>query len=296
MKSSTLYTTTHYPLRQLLPKDFPALLREIPDAPKRLYARGPLPAADNKVLCVVGSRACTPYGRRQTQKLVAGLAGYPITIVSGLALGIDGEALAAALDVGLPAVAILPSSCDDASIYPATNRPLAARILARGGCLLSEERGPHKAAIHDFPKRDRLMAGMAHVSLVVEAGEKSGTLITARLALDYNREVLAVPHELERQSGVGANRLLREGATLVRSADDILQALGIKPSDKPRQTPLPNDLTAPEAQVLEALSAPRLRDELIVLSKLSAQDANIALSSLLIRGLITERLGKIERA
>jgi DNA processing protein len=206
-----------YDPRQLGPKEFPALLREIPSVqiPKALFVRGTMPPQDFKWLCVVGSRACTPYGRRQTQKLIAGLANYPIVIVSGLALGIDGEALKAALDVGLPAVAVLPSSVDDASIYPITNRPLATRILARGGALISETPAPWKAMLHDFPKRDRLMAGMSHCSLIIEAGEKSGTLITARLALDYNREVLAVPHELDKDTGFGANRLIREGATLV---------------------------------------------------------------------------------
>ncbi len=287
-----------YPPRQLKPSEFPALLREIPkvQVPKNLWARGELPAGELKVLCVVGSRACTAYGRRQTQKLIAGLAGYPIAVVSGLALGIDGEALKSALDAGLPAVAILPSSVDDASIYPVANRPVAQRILSRGGALISEEKGPHKAYIADFPKRDRLMAGMAHATLIIEAGEKSGTLITARLALDYNRELLAIPHELDRETGLGINRLLREGATLVRSADDILQALDLKPSDKPTQAPLPTDLTASEAAVLGALASPLVRDELIELAGLSAQDAGVALSSLLIRGLIVERLGKIERA
>jgi len=284
-------------VRQLTQKEFPSLIGEMPkkDIPKSLYLRGTMPPQDFKMLCVVGSRACTPYGRRQTAKLIVGLAQYPVAIVSGLALGIDGEALKAALDVGLPAVAVLPSSVDDASIYPTTNRPLAQRILARGGALISETKGPHKAAIHDFPKRDRLMAGMAHATLVIEAGEKSGTLITARLALDYNRELLAIPHELEKPSGEGANRLLREGAVLVRNADDILQALGLKPHERPVQATLPTDLTEPERAVLEALEYPLVRDELIEASELSAQDAGIALTSLLIRGLIAERLGKIER-
>lgn len=284
-------------VRQLRPGQFPALLREIPPVqlPKMLYLRGTLPPAHLRMLCVVGSRACTPYGRRQTHKLVAGLANYPVAIVSGLALGIDGEALKAACDVGLPAVAVLPSSCDDGSIYPVTNRPLAKRILAQGGCLVSETPGPYKAQLHDFPRRDRLMAGLAHATLVTEAGEKSGTLITARLALDYNRELLCVPHELDRDSGVGANRLLREGATLVRHADDVLQALGLQPSDKPLQGTLPTDLTEAEAALLAALTQALVRDELIEETKLTAQEANIALSSLLIRGLIVERLGKIER-
>ncbi|MGH7935570.1 MAG: DNA-processing protein DprA [Chthoniobacterales bacterium] len=281
--------------RQISAADFPALLREIPDAPKRLYIRGAMPPEELRFLCVVGSRACTPYGRRATQQLVAGLSKYPIAIVSGMALGIDAEALKAALDVGLPAVAVLPSSVDDASIYPSTNRPLAARILARGGALISESPAPYKAMLYDFPKRDRIMAALAHATLIIEAGEKSGTLITARLALDYNREVLCVPHELSRESGKGVNRLIREGATLVQSSDDILQALGFSPATDPAQGTLPTDLTDSETSLMVALKEPLVRDELIELTQLSAQDASIALSSLLIRGLIHERLGKIER-
>ncbi|HUD02974.1 MAG TPA: DNA-processing protein DprA [Candidatus Paceibacterota bacterium] len=281
--------------KQLKPAEFPALLREIPDAPTLLYMRGVMPSEELKYLCVVGSRACSPYGRRVCASLVAGLASYPIAIVSGLALGIDGEALKAALDVGLPAVAILPSSVDDASLYPSTNRALAQRILARGGVLISETKSPHKAAIYDFPKRDRIMAAMAHASLIIEAGEKSGTLITARLALDYNREVLAVPHELGKETGKGVNRLIREGATLVRTSDDILLALGFEPKVDPLQGTLPTDLTEAETKIMEALTEAKVKDDLIEEAELSAQDASIALSSLLIRGLIVERLGKVER-
>ncbi len=284
-----------YPMRQLSPEDFPPLLREIPDAPKRLYVRGTLPSFDLKWLCVVGSRSCTPYGRRMTQKLIAGLAQSPVAIVSGMALGIDAEALNAALDAGLPALAMLPSSCDDASLYPSSNRPLAQRILARGGALMSESKPPFKAAIYSFPQRDRLMAGMAIASLIIEEGEKSRTLITARLALDYNREVLAIPHELGKETGAGANRLLREGATLVRGSDDIREALGLAAPTIGTQAPLPTDLSETEIKGLHALCEPLVRDELIERAELSVQSANIALSSLLIRGLITERLGKIER-
>jgi len=284
-------------IRQLTPSEFPPLLREIPESqiPKQLYIRGTLPSSELTYLCVVGSRACTPYGRKWTQKLVAGLASYPVAIVSGMALGIDAEALSAALDVGLPAVAVLPSSVDDASIYPTTNRGLAKRILARGGALVSETPAPYKANLYDFPKRDRLMAAFAKATLVIEAGEKSGTLITARLALDYNREVLAIPHPLEVEKGTGVNRLLREGATLVRNSDDILLALGFSPKVDPLQATLPTDLNPVELKIMEALTEALIKDELIERTELSAQDASIGLSSLLIRGLIIERLGKIER-
>jgi len=288
-----------WPIRQIPFKQLPRLLREIPDRPRQMYIRGALPkevaGVELKYLCIVGSRACTPYGRRMCAQLIAGLAKYPVVIVSGLALGIDAEALKAALDVGLPAIAVLPSSVDDASIYPVTNHALAKRILAQGGALVSETKGPYKAMLHDFPKRDRIMAAMAHASLIIEAGEKSGTLITARLALDYNREVLAVPHELDKETGKGVNRLIREGATLVRHASDILLALGFEPEVDPLQGVLPTDLTAAELKVMEALNGAAVRDELIKEAALSAQEASIALSSLLIRGLIVERLGKIER-
>lgn len=284
-----------FPARQLSFKELPKLLQEIPDAPKQMHIRGTMPPEDWKYLCVVGSRACTPYGRRACAQLIAGLAQYPIVIVSGLALGMDAEAHKSALDVGLPTVAVMPSSVDEASMYPSANRALAQRILARGGALISETKGPHKAAMYDFPKRDRIMAAMAHATLIVEAGEKSGTLITARLALDYNREVLAVPHELGKDTGKGVNRLIREGATLVRTSDDILLALGFEPKADPLQGVLPTDLTESEFKIVSALSGSMVRDELLEEAGLSAQDASIALSSLLIRGLIVERLGKIER-
>ncbi len=281
-------------MRQLKTSEWPVLLKEIPDKPSTLYIRGTMPPKDYALLCVVGSRACSPYARRMTQKIIAGLAQYPVAIVSGMALGLDSEAHKAALDVGLPTIAVLPSSADEESIYPSTNRPLAQRILARGSALISESGKPHKAAIYDFPKRNRISAGMCTATLIVEAGEKSGTLITARLALDYNREVLAIPHEIGRETGAGVNRLIREGATLVRDASDVLQALGLKETE-PTQQALPTDLSETEARVLHTLTEALVRDELIELAELSAQDAGVALSSLLIRGLITERLGKIER-
>lgn len=285
-----------FPLRQLKPADFPPLLKEIPDRPHSLYIRGTLPEAGTKYLCVVGSRACTPYGRRMTQKLIAGLAQYKVCIVSGMALGIDAEAHKAALDVGLPTIAVLPSGLDDKVIYPTINRPLAKLILARGGALISENDPDFVAMIHSFPQRNRIAAGMSTASLIIEAGEKSGTLITARLAMDYNREVLAIPHELGKESGAGVNALIRSGATLVCTSEDILEALGLKTLDEPKQVSFPTDLNDVEVTILQTLEGAMVRDELIDEAGLSAQEANIALSSLLIRGLIVERLGKIERA
>ena len=283
-----------FPIHNMSRDEFPQLLREIPDAPKALHIRGTMPPPDYTYLCVVGSRRTTQYGERVLYKLMGGLAKYPIAIVSGMAWGTDANAHKAALDVGLPTIAVLPSGLDDKVMYPHMNRPLAKRILKSGGALLSENPNDFVAMLHSFPQRNRIAAGMSKASLIVEAGDKSGTLITARLAMDYNREVLVVPHEIGHENGVGCNSLIHDGATLIRRSDDILQALGFK-LEEANQAALPMDLTEPEAAVLEALTKALVRDEIIERAELTAQDANIALSSLLIRGLISERLGKIER-
>lgn len=284
-----------FPIRELLPRDYPLLLREIPDQPEILHIRGAMPPPDYTYLCIVGSRRTTQYGERMLHTLVVGLAKYPICIVSGMAWGTDANAHKAALDVGLPTIAVLPSGLDDRVIYPRTNRPLARRILAAGGALISENDPGFVAMIHSFGQRNRIAAGMSKATLIIEAGEQSGTLITARLALDYNREVLVVPHELGRENGIGCNSLIHAGATLVRDSTDILEALGFTPAE-PVQQALPTDLTDAEAATLEALcNATLARDEIIEYTELSAQEINIALSSLMIRGLVTERLGKIER-
>ncbi len=285
-----------FPLRTLEPEEFPELLRHIPDAPKRLWVRGELPPPEAKSLCVVGSRSASPYARRTCQRLIEGLAEFPITIVSGLALGLDAEVHEAALAAGLQTVAVLPSSADDASIYPATNRALARRILEGGGALLSEYEAPFKPQQWSFPARNRIMAGLSHATLILEASERSGTLITARLCLEYCRELLCVPHELGRPTGAGGNRLIREGACLVRGREDIFEALQLHPLEDGATRRLPGDLSEAELALFSALTEPLDREALTETASLSVQAANIALSSLVMRGLIIERLGKIERA
>lgn len=287
-----------FPIHQIKPKDFPELLSEIPGKPKQLFVRGTLPEPEEyKFLCVVGSRAATQYGVRACQSLIAGLAGTPIVIVSGLAMGIDAVAHEAALAAELPTIAVLPSSLDDTYIYPSTNRRLAGRILESSGALISEYEGEMKPMNWSFPSRNRIMAGLSHATVIVEAGEQSGTLITARLALDFNREVLCVPHPIGNERGAGGNRLIREGATLVRNANDILYVLGIisAPDETFSRKELPVDLSDTERKICVILLEPLTRDELIESAELDAQSANIALSTLLIRGLIAERMGKIER-
>lgn len=287
-----------FPILKILPNNYSELLSEIPGKPKQLYIRGALPSPEKyKFLCVVGSRAASPYGVRACQQLIAGLAGTPLVIVSGLAMGIDAVAHDAALAAGLMTVAVLPSGLSDTTIYPVANRRLAGRILEAGGALVSEFEAAMQATNWSFPSRNRLMAGLSHATVIVEAGEQSGTLITARLALDFNREVLCVPHPIGSEKGAGGNRLIREGATLIRDASDILYALGLlaEPGGTFSRQELPADLSDTERKICTILLEPLTRDELIESAELDAQSANIALSTLLIRGLIIERLGKIER-
>ncbi len=278
--------------RQLAPSEFPPLLSTLPDAPKSLRIRGILPK-DRLYLCVVGARRYSAYGKRACEWLLEGLRGYPVAVVSGLALGLDAIAHEAALRAGLPTIAVLPSGLSDTAIYPASNRSLAQRILTAGGALVSEQRDDERPQRWSFPQRNRIMAGMAQATLIAESSEKSGTLITVRLALDYNRDVLVVPHPIGVESGTGGNALLRQGATLVRSSEDILEALGIK-SEKKQMT-LPQGLSNEEEAIFGALTEPLERDELLERLELGATETNVALSKLLLKGLITERMGKIER-
>lgn len=279
--------------RQLPDEEFPPLLKEMPDAPKSLRICGTIPRA-HYFLTVVGSRKYSPYGKRSCEALIEGLRGYPIAIVSGLALGIDAIAHESALRAGLPTIAVLPSGLNDSVLYPSSNRALAARIAEAGGGLLSENEDDARPQAWSFAQRNRIMAGMAHATLIVEAGEKSGTLITARLAMEYNRDVLIVPHPIGLESGAGGNALLRQGATLVRYAEDILEALGIDANVKSHE--MPQGLTDAEELLYTLLVEPLERDEIMARAEISATDANIALSKLLLKGLIVERMGKIERA
>lgn len=214
-------------IRTLSRAEFPALLPEIPDAPQSLYIRGELSPKENKLLAVVGSRRMSQYGKDACEHLIQGLAGYPISIISGLALGIDAAAHQAALTLGLHTIAVPGSGIDDASIYPRSNQGLAHNILEAGGALLSEELPGTKSAPYMFPKRNRIMAGMSHAVLVIEAREKSGTLITAKLTAEYNRELLIVSHSIFSEGGEGGHIFLRLGATPVRNVQDILETLGL---------------------------------------------------------------------
>ena len=272
--------------------DYPVQLREINDPPERLYLRGTLPPEGTKYLTVVGSRRMSQYAQDVIDHLIAGLAGYPIAIVSGLALGTDGHAHRVAMKHGLTTVALPGSGLGDSVLYPHSHRPLAKQIIDAGGALLSEYPDTEKTHIHYFPARNRIMAGMSDAVLIIEAGVKSGTLITARLATEYNRELLIVPHSIFAEGGAGGHVFMRIGAAPVRTASDILEALKIV-EDKPSMELM--QLTDEELAVLEALADPIPRDELIRALAIPTGEANVLLAQMEIRGLIAESLGDIRR-
>jgi len=281
-------------LKLLSPQEFPPLLREISDPPKQLHLRGKMPSTDHKWLAVVGSRAMTTYGKQAVRHLIEGLRGYPVVIVSGLAYGVDAESHRAALEAGLTTVAVPGSGLDWNVLYPKANVGLAREILKAGGALLSEFKPEQKAADYTFPQRNRIMAGLSHATLVVEAKEKSGSLITAKLVTEYNRELLVVPGSIFSAESKGTHQFLRLGATAATSPEDILVALGIAKREGPASwAELREDLSEDELRVFEIIHLPVSRDELISELELPITEANVLLSTMEIKGLIVEELGVV---
>jgi len=279
-------------IRQLATEEFPELLKEINDPPKKLYIKGELPPAGMKYLCVVGSRKYSPYGKEACKTLIEGLRGYPIVIVSGLALGIDSIAHETALDVGLRTIALPGSGLGDDALYPRTNKNLAKRILDEGGALLSEFEENFKATLYSFPQRNRVMAGMSNAVFIIEAQERSGTLITSKFATEYNRDVLTVPASIFSGHSYGPHMLLRLGATPIRNSDDILEALSFN-IEKKQQTIGFEDLSEKEQKIIKILNTPMSRDDLIALLDLPIQEINVTLSAMEIKGIIKESYGEM---
>jgi DNA processing protein len=283
-------------IRSLAPEEYPELLSEIPQPPTQLRYEGELPRAGNKLLAVVGSRKYSSYGREICESLIAGLAGEPVTIVSGLALGIDSVAHRAALKAGLQTIAVPGSGLGRSHIHPRSHANLADEIIENGGGLLSEfEDDMTYPGSWVFPKRNRLMAGMCHATLVIEADQKSGTLITSRMATDYNREVGAIPGPLHSSTSDGPHMLIRLGAALIRDKNDLLELLGLPRKDAAPSLLEIDGLTDDERIFIQILESPCERDELVRKSKLETGTANAILSLLEIKGLIKEELGEVRR-
>lgn len=208
--------------------DFPEVMTNIPSRPENLFimSQNMEEILSRPAIAVVGSRRITTYGRVITTRLVTELARAGVVIVSGLALGVDAVAHRAALDAGGITIAVLPCGLD--TIYPASHRGLAEQILAQGGALVTEYSGGDRIYPSNFIARNRIVSGISHATLITEAAEKSGTLHTARFALEQGKDVLAVPGNITSSTSTGTNNLIKTGATPVTNTDDIFHALGIK--------------------------------------------------------------------
>jgi len=284
-----------YTIRELPHDEFPPQLLEIPQPPKKLFVAGELPSGEFSLLSVVGSRKCTSYGTDACEKIIEGLAGFPIAIVSGLAMGIDAIAHKTALRVRLPTVAVPGSGLSPSVLYPRMNARLAEEIVESGGALLSEFEPDFRATTWSFPQRNRIMAGLSRAVLIIEAEEKSGTLITARLATEYNRDVYVVPNGIFSPGSRGSNKLMKQGAFPVTSADDILELLGFKKETELGVQKIIFDLSEEEKMIFELLAESLPRDELIRASGFNISDAGTLLSVMEIKGLIIERGGEFRR-
>ncbi|MFA7191934.1 MAG: DNA-processing protein DprA [Candidatus Paceibacterota bacterium] len=281
---------------KLKPEQFPKALLEIPQPPKELYIRGVLPKENEYVfLAVVGSRNHTNYGRDICEKLIAGLRGYPIVIVSGLAMGIDTIAHRSAMKAGLLTLSMPGSGLDPKVLYPKNNINLAEEIVDNGGCLLAEFPPMMKAELYTFPQRNRLMAGISKATLVIEAAEKSGTLITARMALDYNRDVLVIPGSVFSNTSSGTNRLIRQGATPITNSTELLEALGFEVDKSMSEKDKYADCGEDEMKIIKLLDDPMERDDLVRASGMNIASANALLSIMEIKELICEELGEIRK-
>ena len=266
--------------------DYPSRLKEIYDYPPVLYVRGSLLPEDEWCLAVVGTRRATVYGRQVTEEIVTDLAQNKITIVSGLAKGIDSVAHSSALDAGGRTIAVFASGLD--TVYPSENAELARRII-RQGALVSEYPLGTRPRAENFPRRNRIMSGLSLGVLVVEANESSGAMITAHMALEQNREVFAIPGNILSPSSRGTNHLIQEGAKLVRSYTDILEELNLTTVARQMEMKeiIPSSDT--EALLLKELSAePAHIDEVCRSSGLPAATVSSTLAMMELKGLVKQ--------
>ncbi len=275
--------------------EYPRVLREIPDPPGLLFIRGTLKPADALSIGIVGTRHGTAYGLRQAERLGASLARAGLTIISGLARGIDAAAHRGALEAGGRTLAILASGV--MNIYPPEHDKLA-ELVAANGALISEQ-PPHASPLSgSFPQRNRIISGMSLGVIVVEAAERSGALITARHAMEQGRDVFAVPGNVDSRASRGCHRLLRDGAILVESADDVLEQLGplveATASDDGRKVHHPAELLLNdmEQKVLDAIRCEATSiDEIVLGSGLPVPQVLATLSVLEMRHLIRRLSG-----
>jgi DNA processing protein len=275
-------------VRSLRREDLPELLRQIHDPPRRLFLRGSASAdvLEQAAVAIVGARACSPYGSQVARMLGRDLAAAGLVVVSGLARGVDGEAHRGALEAGGITVAVLGCGID--RDYPAVHAELARRICERGLVVSEYEPGVEPAPWR-FPARNRVIAGLAGATVIVEARERSGALITADFALEDGREVFAVPGEITSALATGTNRLLGQGAAPLTSADDVLELFGLAASQRPAAPEIGQNA----ASVVECLSeGAASADELARATGLEPGPLAAALAELELAGLASEADGR----
>ena len=265
---------------------FPSALGSIFDPPPGLFVRGdaPLDVLDRPAVAIVGARACSAYGSHVARTFGRELAAAGLVVVSGMARGVDGEAHRGALEAGGATVAVLGCGVD--RDYPAGHAELARRI-SRSGLVVSEYAPGVQPAPWRFPARNRIVAGLAQATVVVEARERSGALITADLALEEGREVFAVPGEITSKLSAGTNALLKLGAAVATSAADVLEAFGLAPA----VSAMPELSASAEAVLGRLRDGPASADELVRALALEAGAAAAALAELELNGLLTETSG-----
>ena len=271
-------------------RDLPELLKEIHDPPKRLWHIGEAAAIEGPAVAIVGSRRCSRYGRDMAFGLAEQVAGRGVTVVSGLAFGIDAAAHRGALAARGRTVAVMAGGLD--RIYPAAHAALARQIVDAGGALVTEYPPDVTPRKHHFPARNRLVSGLCLGVVIVEAASRSGSLITARLALEQNREVMAVPGMATSALSKGCHRLIRDGAALIETAEDIANAIGIA---WPEEAP---DAAAAEADdpVLAAVGAETTSADAIVAATGLAVDVVLSrLVELEVMGFVTASGGGYSR-
>lgn len=263
-------------------REFPDYLRTIPLRPKEIYVRGLL---DLKLpaVAIVGTRVPTDYGKQAAHDIAANLARAGVCIVSGLANGIDSIANAAAVENNSPTIAVLGTGLDDKVFYPKQNLTLAHKIIESGGCLVSEYPQGFSATNYSFPQRNRLIAGLSLAVIVVEAKEKSGSLITADWGFKQHKLVFAVPGSIYSANSRGCHWLLKNGALVCESASDILDALGLTPAAKK----ITANVSPDEQKILDALAGGALDvDRIIKISGLKTKTVASLLPVLEIKELI----------
>ena len=228
-------------IRQISSKsaEYPQKLNNYPKMPEILFTKGNLPDAKKPTAAIVGARACSPYGRIQAFRYAKILSSAGVQIISGMAYGIDAEAHKGALEGGTPTYAILAGGVD--ICYPSGNRPLYDRILRENGGILSEQPPGMRARNYFFPARNRIISGLADLVLIVEAREKSGSLITAQWALDQGKIVYAVPGPVNEALSMGCHKLIYDGAGIAYSPEILLRELGLNCENKVK-SPEKNDL------------------------------------------------------